>query len=357
MAANAAPGSQSDLNLRLIPVGRWPGVRVLAWAGNELYASRSYEMLRGLVRDGEVQWQAIAHFNPPLWRRLSCKSGLASRLVRDGFHALTILPSGQLVGAVPGAIVTLKAGEREFRTTHKILRGTRPLHLTCTPHGQIFFGEYFDNPGRDEVHIYASSDGGSTWQIAYTFPKGAIRHIHNVAYDQWADCLWILTGDNGVECRILRASRDLKTIDVVISGNQQARAVALVITPEGLYFSSDTPLESNHVYHLDRAGKVTVLCSLESSSIQGCQVGDAVFFTTMVEPSDLNLTRRVQLYGSRPGRPWHALLNWEKDSLPMRLFQYGNAFLPDGLNTTNYLALTTVAVKTDDLVTSIFQVQ
>jgi hypothetical protein len=357
MPGELAPAPQSHLNLRLVPMGRWPGIRVLAWSGNELYGSRGYALLRGLVRGGQVQWENIAHFNPQLWRRISSKSRLASRLVRDGFHALTTLPSGQLIGALPGAIVTLKAGEREFRTTHKIVRGTRPLHLISTPDGRVLFGEYFDNPARDEVHIYSSSDGGNTWDVAYTFPKRAIRHIHNIAYDRWADCLWILTGDNGSECRILRASRDLKTIDAMISGNQQARAVALVIREEGLYFASDTPLERNYVYHLDRTGSLMSLCPLDSSSIHGCQVGDAIFFTTMVEPSDVNRSRKVQLYGSRPGEPWRALSAWEKDALPMRFFQYGNAFLPDGSNTTNCLALTTQAVKAEDSVAMMFQVQ
>ncbi len=72
--------------------------------------------------------------------------------------------------------------------------------------------------------------------------------------DEWANCLWVLTGDNGSECRILRVSCDFKNVDVVLSGHQQARAVALVPTSDGLYFSSDTPLESNHVYRLDREG-------------------------------------------------------------------------------------------------------
>jgi len=52
-----------------------------------------------------------------------------------------------------------------------------------------------------------------------------------------------------------------------------------------------------------------------------------------------------------------AAAEWKKDSWPMGLFQYGNAFLPDGNNATPYLALTTVAVKTDDQVTSIYRVQ
>ena len=33
----------------------------------------------------------------------------------------------------------------------------------------------------------------------------------------------------------------------------------------------------------------------------------------------------------------------------MGLFQFGNVFLPDGNNTTEYLAVSTVAVETDDL--------
>lgn len=35
----------------------------------------------------------------------------------------------------------------------------------------------------------------------------------------------------------------------------------------------------------------------------------------------------------------------------MGLFQYGNAFLPDGVNQTDVLAVSTVAVKDGDLTT------
>ena len=78
--------------------------------------------------------------------------------------------------------------------------------------------------------------------------------MHNIVYDEWENCFWVLTGDNGSECRILRASCDFKTVDVILSGNQQARSAALVPSRDALYFSSDTPLETNHVYRLDRRG-------------------------------------------------------------------------------------------------------
>src|SRR4029077_1681862 len=137
------------------------------------------------------------------------------------------------------------------------------------------------------VHIYASADQGLTWNIAYTFPKGAVRHVHNIVHDPWEDCLWIFTGDYGDECRILRASCDLRSIAVLMQGKQQTRAVAAVPTKDAIYFSTDTPLESNFIYRLDRHGSLSQLAPISSSSIYGCRVANHVFFSTMVEPSEV----------------------------------------------------------------------
>jgi hypothetical protein len=339
------------------PVVRLPGVRALAWDRDWLYASRGYNLLRAKVQDpSNLNWQSVADFRPPWKRRLSVFNRLTARLFRDGFHALAVLPSGAIVAAVPGAIVTLGAGEARFRQTHTISRGTRPLHITVVPSGTVYWGEYFDNAARDEVHIYASSDQGETWQVAYTFLKTAIRHIHNIVHDPWDDCLWIFTGDHGDECRILRASCDLSRIDIVLQGNQQARAVAAVLTENAIYFSSDTPLESNYIYRLDRQGKLSQLAGISSSSIYGCRVGNHVFFSTMVEPSEVNRDRNVRIYGADVSRneAWQPLLAWQKDKWSMGLFQYGNAFLPDGNNTTRYLALSTIAVECDDQTTTLY---
>lgn len=344
----------------LVPVARLPAFRALAWDGDWLYASKGYELFRALVKGlpQPLNWQAVANFRPPFGRRLSVSNHLAARLFRDGIHALAVLPSGGLVAAVPGSILTLTPGATQFRQTHAIARGTRPLHITAVPGGTVYWGEYFDNPARDEVHIYASSDAAATWSVAYTFPKGSIRHIHNIVHDPWGNCLWILTGDYGDECRILRASSDLSRIEVVLKGKQQARAVAAIPTEDALYFSSDTPLESNFIYRLDRQGSLSQLAPISSSSIYGCRVGTKIFFSTMVEPSEVNVDRCVRLYGADSAMPqqWPSMLSWKKDIWPMGLFQYGNAFLPDGNNTTPYLALTTAAVQSDDAVTSLYTI-
>lgn len=341
----------------LTRIARCPGLRALAWVGRDLYASRGYRIVRSRIEDRRtIDWQTVADFRPSLRRRISVNHNLTARLFRDGFHALAVLQSGQLIGAVPGAIVTLRPGDCEFHQSHTITRGTRPLHICVVPKGRIYWGEYFDNANRDEVHIYASEDKGKTWNVAYTFGKGEIRHIHNIVHDPWQDCLWILTGDYGDECRIMRASCDLAQVDTVMKGNQQARAVAAVPTEDSLYFSSDTPLESNHIYRLDRDQKLTQVAAISSSSIYGCRVGRRLFFSTMVEPSEANADRNIHLYGAEISNPiaWRALLQWRKDILPMGLFQYGNAFLPDGENATPFLAVSTVAVRSDDMVLSLF---
>jgi len=361
-----AVATSSKLNLRRIAA--WQGIRVLLWDGDVLYGCRGYQIVRLRLHpqiSQSEEWEAMAGFRPAWWRNLTSRTPLTYRLVRDGFHALAIL-AGQtedptLVGAVPGALVTRTPGSDEFQVTHRIQRGTRPLHVTAIPSGRIYWGEYFDNRERAEVHIYVSIDRGRTWQAAYTFPAGSIRHVHNIVYDRWCDCLWILTGDEGAECKVLRATFDLRSVEVVMSGNQQARAVAAVPTQDGLYFSTDTPLEKNHVYRLDRAGNVERVGDLASSSIYGCRVGcrggEAIFFSTMIEPSTVNASREVHLAGSGDGTNWQVLAGWKKDKLPLRYFQYGNAILPDGENVTGYLAATTIAVAPDDLVTTLWEVE
>jgi hypothetical protein len=132
--------------------------------------------------------------------------------------------------------------------------------------------------------------------------------------------------------------------------------VAAVPCPQGLYFSSDTPLETNHVYRLDHSSEIEELGTLNASSIYGCRVGDAIFFSTMAEPSEVNSDGNVRVYQNRDGIQFHPVLAWAKDRWPMRFFQYGNAFLPDGKNSSGLLAVSTIAVKDGDLQTSLFRI-
>lgn len=353
MAAQPVIAAISSPQIKAGKTATFRNLRALAWSGKTLYASCGYILL-ATEPEHSFSWREVGRFHPASWRLLTSQSRLASRLFRDGFHALAVHPYGNLIAAVPGAIVTLNTGEKKFRVTHPITRGTRPLHITAVPDGRVFWGEYFDNPKRDAVHIYASDDGGATWAVAYTFPAGSIRHVHNIVYDRWANCLWVFTGDYGHECRITRAALDFSAVHEVVAGNQQARAVAAIVSEDGLYFSSDTPLEQNYISHLDRSGELRKLAPISSSSIYSCRNRAGIFFSTMVEPSEVNESNDVRLYSSESGTEWSVLASWRKDRWPMKFFQYGNAFLPDGDNQTDLLAASTIAVENADLQTTIW---
>ena len=77
----------------------------------------------------------------------------------------------------------------------------------------------------------------------------------------------------------------------------------------------------------------------------------------MAEPSEINSERNVCVYGSSDGASFRRVLEWKKDRWPMRLFQYGNAFLPDGCNSTELLAVTTVAVEQHDCETTVWRIE
>src|SRR5580658_10727566 len=131
-------------------VARFQRLRALTWMDDVLYASRGYNLLRTKISPGHIpsdtqRWETVAPFHPTYWRRWTARTNLSSRLVRDGFHALAVLPSQGMVAAVPGAIITLRPNEDQFQVTHKIIRGLRPLHITAIPNGTVFWGEYFDN--------------------------------------------------------------------------------------------------------------------------------------------------------------------------------------------------------------------
>jgi hypothetical protein len=357
MATQAASFTAAGANLKMERVATFENLRALAWDGNLLYAARGYELLAARVDSAQIEWRTLARYRPEWWRDFTSRSRLSFRLVRDGFHALGILPGGNIVAAVPGAIATLRAGESEFYVSHRMERGTRPLHIAGTPDGRAFWGEYFDNSQRDEVYIYGSLDQGLTWQVAHVFPRRSIRHVHNILFDSWENCLWVFTGDYGEECRILRASLDFETVDEVAGGTQQTRAVAALVSEDGLYFASDTPLERNYIYHLSRRGKVAQLSALPSSAIYAGKNRSGIFFSTMAEPSEVNPSQSVGLFGSGDGAEWKSFASWRKDRWSMKFFQYGNAFLPDGENTTDWLAVSTTAVQGGDLQTLIWKVQ
>jgi len=82
--------------------------------------------------------------------------------------------------------------------------------------------------------------------------------------------------------------------------------------------------------------------------------GNSLFFSTTIEPSDVNPSREATVF-MLEGQQWNPVLSWRKDRLPMKYFQYGNVILPGGENSSGLLAVTPIAVEGADLVTSLWR--
>jgi hypothetical protein len=204
-------------------------------------------------------------------------------------------------------------GHRRFREVLRIERGSRPLNICVTSSGRVYFGEYFNNPDRESVHVYGSEDG-EHWSVVHTFPAGSIRHVHNVVEDPYRKGLWVLTGDSDEESGLWFTGDNFRTLDCVVEGTQRARAVALIPLEDGLIVSTDTPHEQNYVQHCDpQTGTFREVAPLPNSAFHAIKQRELLFISTVAEPSSCNDSTSAAVFVSEDGTQWHRLAAFERD--------------------------------------------
>lgn len=315
MAPPSIKNDARELRMRVLFVkGReWLGAR-----GNKVFSSldqgKSWKRIATLAMDFPF---SIAHW----WRPLH-------RLTRAEVYKLQAC-GDYLVALAKGGVYAGKREDGTLRLSFRVTRGSRPISLAANPSGEVFFGEYHDNAERGPMKIYGTVDF-KTWRVAHEFPAGEIRHIHGIFFDKFENCFWVLTGDRGNEAGILRFSADFSHGEWVHRGDQSVRVVSVVCLENGLFFPTDTEIERNAAYFMERSSrKLTRLRDLESSSFNATKVGDWLLLSTVTEPSKVNTTPSIHLWATRDMRNWKKLAEFEKDSWPY-LFQYGNASFPEG---------------------------
>ncbi|RJQ53946.1 MAG: hypothetical protein C4526_05745 [Nitrospiraceae bacterium] len=272
-------------------------------------------------------------------------SRMHARLMRKGIHSIRLLSDGKILILTKHAIWTYRKG-CDVNDTFLIPRGTRPLFVCEDRGGALFWGEYFSNPGRGEVHIYGSFDNAESWDVVYRLKN--IRHVHGVFCDPYDNRIWVTTGDADAESGIWVTGDRFKTIEKVTGGGQQHRAVQLIFTESYVYFGTDTPYERNYIYRLHKkSGEAERLAAVDSSVYWGCKVGKYIFFSTAIEPSAVNTSEYACIWGANDGEQWRCLTKLKKDPWPMKLFQLGQIFFPHGENGTGYLFYTPMATEGD----------
>ena len=294
-----------------------------------------------ISEDGGKRWTQTSKIGYSLGERIAVHNRLISRLFRLDIHHVAVKDSGEL-----GLIVNKKTG---VLSQNKIIigaevKGSRPLSLAEID-GEFVFGEYRSNPERSHIGIYGFNEHNNLHKKA---ELTGIRHIHGIYKDNYTNDVWITTGDNDDEAAIYRTTANFEKFHKILSGSQQTRAIKLLFDDKYIYYGSDAPDEVNHLYRMNRSThEVKKLAQVGSSVFHGYKVGNWFFFSTAIEPSNINTTKSAEIWASPEGSEWKCIFRIEKDSLPMRYFQYGQVFFPSGPGDGRNLWLSPFGTKYD----------
>jgi len=130
----------------------------------------------------------------------------------------------------------------------------------------------YQQVNRDKVRIFKSRDNLSSWEVAYNFQPGHIRHIHAIQKDPYSEKLWICTGDLDKESMVAWSDDGFNTIQKIGHGSQLWRVCQLIFTEEAVLWGTDTGYEDEAgIYRWDK----------ETAELKKFQkIDGAVFFGT-----------------------------------------------------------------------------
>jgi hypothetical protein len=296
-----------------------------------LYISNGYDIF---CSDNEgLSWRLNATVHEKRIKATLAKCRIPARFLRYYVAAFGILSEGSQIAVVRDGVYRALLNERKMSRVFEITRGSRPLNITIDDHDQVIFGEYGDLPEGHEKFIYASFDRGASFHVIYAFPSDDIRHIHNIIWDRFDGGYWVMVGDFDRQPGIGKLSADFKNLEWLRRGDQESRAVGVIVEKDYLYYGTDSELCQNYIVRMDKkSGQITRLLSVEGSSLYATRFGDVRLISTCVEPSRINHSRQSVIYASLDGDNWQPIRSFNKDLFEARAFQFGTVVLP----TSNY---------------------
>lgn len=311
--------------------------RILYISDEAIYCGRGHRIFKST--DNGSTWNIWIALPVRTWQKVVMTIPLLARLLRQTIHHLNISKNATIIIANKMSYVVHNDITQQIESLH----GSRPM-VICQTVDNIYYGEYRSNLDRTPVSVWKLNAAKSTWESVWSFKD--VRHIHGVFHDPYTDSIWVTTGDNDSEAGIWRTDNNFITLQKIAGGSQQYRAVQLLFTQDYLYFGSDAPEEQNYIYRMSREGKnLEQLTPVGSSVFYGCKVGNSLFFSTAIEPSNTNSTSDAEIWRSDNGTEWYKFLGFKKDIWSMKYFQYGQVLFPSGENESEYLCFTPYATK------------
>ena len=294
------------------------GILPLLVKGNQLYFTKFNNKIYKASLPRLINEVQIMVFPMSFKNKFLGKNSFLNKVFRIGPHAF-IEDNGMSVVSLKNIIFSKTNNASQSFNNFK---GTRPLNIESA-NGTFFFGEYFSNPSRDRVNIFAYNTLANKWETKYTFHENSIRHIHSIKYDQYRNGYWILSGDENSESALWFTS-DFKKLKAFGDWSQNSRAVKIIPTKEFLIVPMDTPYQKNYInYFYPEKNNFKQVIELPGSAFHAEEIGNYYIVSTVVEPSKVNLTNSAEIYiCKKDSQNWEMLFSGKRSNLPIKYSHY-----------------------------------
>lgn len=304
-----------------------------------------------------------------LKERFLGRSRLMSRFMRLGIRVAVALNDSVVILSIGNMLYELDINTGFLSEGYNCGEGIRPLIFTIVEKIKgfekgVYFGGYVRNFDKKPVGVYHRTKV-DTWEVVYTFPQGAINHVHNIVADPYRQCLWIYTGDFEESSAIWKVTDNFNSVERVVCNDQKYRGCVVYALPEGLLYATDAPYAENYIYLFKpNTLEVKEVFPIDGSCIYGCQWKEKYLFSSTVEGDGRDETimklafskkrgvgikdDAVHLYLGNYVNGFEEVYKEDKDWLPF-LFQFGVFKFPAGINNTDTLYIQPVAAKKYDL--------
>jgi hypothetical protein len=280
------------------------------------------------------RWESFASFPFCMPRDFLAFSRPTSRAARSDKCNLAINSRGRVMGIRGGMVYELQ--EAKAARPLFSIQGDCVLHRSFGEdrQGWTYFGEYFMNPERRPVRIWRVSPGLNEWEIAHEFSAAQVRHVHGVYSDPFEkETFWATVGDFAGECFLLKTIDRFKTFQHFGDGSQDFRAVNLFFTKDSISWLTDSNLQLNHAFRLDRhTANVEKGQELDASVWYGGPTREGLYLAfTTIERGPAIRSQSSAILVSEDAFHWQKVFEFKKDFYkPVQLFKYGVISCPAG---------------------------
>ena len=309
-----------------------------------LYTSKGNCIYKGSISNPKPIFSLFTKLPISAKEKLKSLLPITQRMFRSGIYHINRYGNRLIIMGF-GKIWAVDLVTGNLITDPVAIQGSRPLNLCSTPQG-LFYGEYHGNPERKPMRLFHSKNG-IDWTVFCSFEN--IRHIHSVFYDPFTSNLWLTTGDDNKESGIWKNTTDKpKSFVPLLIGSQQERAIQLLFLEKYILYGTDTPLEQNFIYAINRNTlEREPVIKVDGSVFYSTQLFDQCFISTAIEPSKVNKEKMAKIYHIDQNLKSQPLLAHKKDIFHKKIFQYGQIKFPSGENNQQHLIYSTFAVLKD----------